>query len=47
MMLAEEYALEAKRLITDPQIEITREQACHIASIRFHGWTTQLGQEFK
>jgi hypothetical protein len=47
MVLAEEYAFEAKRLITNPQIEVAREECRHIVRIRFQTWATQFGQEFK
>jgi hypothetical protein len=47
MVLAEEYAFEAKRLIEDPQIEVAREERRHIVWIRFHAWAAQFRQEFK
>src|SRR6516165_8583389 len=47
MVLAEKYALEAKRLVTHPQIEIAREECCHIVRGRLDAWAAQLGQEFK
>ena len=47
MMLAEKDAFEAKCLVKDPQIEIAREQCCHIVRIRLYAWAAQLRQEFK
>jgi hypothetical protein len=47
MVLAEEYTFEAKRLVTDPQIEIPREECRHIARIRLRAWAAQFGQELK
>ena len=47
MMLAEEYALEAKRLIADLQIEVAREKFRYIVRLRLEAWIAQFGQEFK
>jgi len=43
MVLAEEYAFEAKRLITDPQIEVAREECRYILRIWFQAWAAQFG----
>jgi hypothetical protein len=47
MVLAKEYAFEAKRLVTNPQVEVAHEECCYIASIGLHAWAAQFGQELK
>jgi hypothetical protein len=38
---------KAERLITDPQIEIAREESCHVLSIWLRGWASQFRQKFE
>src|SRR5262249_41933071 len=47
VVLAEKYAFEAKRLVTDPKIEITPKQCRYVGSIWLRARTAQFRQELK
>jgi hypothetical protein len=47
MVLAEEYSFEAKCFVTNPQVEIAREQLCHMVWVRLDIWSAEFRHKFK